>query len=101
LALDYMEKNNSTESLIIEGITMDDKTKLFGLYRIQETFVANFHRIEYYWDILLAHYACLSHAKNTILRAQAIENLNSVIEKYFQLKTSQTKKDSESPTRSP
>jgi hypothetical protein len=79
-----MEKMTSQDSIIIEGTILDGKSKIFGLTRILEAFMANFHRIEYFWDLVVAHYVCISSAKNNILRTQGIENLNILIEKCFQ-----------------
>lgn len=79
-----MEKMTSSDVVTIEGMQLDGKTRIFGLARILEAFVANSHRIELFWDIVLAHYVCLANAKNNTLRQQGIENLNTLIEKCFQ-----------------
>lgn len=87
-----MEKMTSSDIITIEGMQLDGKSRIFGLSRILETFVANSHRIELFWDIVLAHYVCLANAKNNTLRTQGIENLNTLIEKCFQQFCQRTEK---------
>ena len=85
LCLEYMEKVTTSETLIIEGVTIDGKAKIFGLSRMLETILVNLDRIESFWDLILAHYVCIaSNAKNVTLRNRGVENLNTLTEKAFQ-----------------
>jgi len=80
-----MEKVTTYETLIIEGVTIDGKAKIFGLSRMLETVLVNLDRIELFWDLILAHYVCIAtNAKNVILRNRGVENLNILTEKAFQ-----------------
>lgn len=85
LCLEYMEKVTTSETLVIEGVTIEGKAKIFGLSRMLETILVNLDRIELLWDLILAHYVCIaSNAKNVILRNRGVENLNVLTERAFQ-----------------
>ena len=80
-----MEKVTTSDSLVIEGVTIEGKAKIFGLSRMLETILVNLDRIDVLWDLILAHYVCIaSNAKNVILRNRGVENLNILTEKAFQ-----------------
>lgn len=83
----------TSDSLNTEGMIVDGKVKVFGLSRMLETIMVNLHRIETFWDIVNAHYLCISHANLLSLRTQGVENLNIVIEKLIEYKEQHHEKD--------
>ncbi len=84
LSLDYLEKATSPDYLIIEGVLVEPKTKIFGLARMLESTLVNLDRIEDFWGIVLAFYVCVTtNSKNLILRNRGVENLNTLTEKLF------------------
>ena len=85
VCLDYLEKATSPDYLIIEGVLVEPKTKIFGLSRMLESILGNLERIEEFWGIVLAHYVCVTtNSKNLVLRSRGVENLNILTEKVFQ-----------------
>jgi hypothetical protein len=95
ICLDYMEKMTTVDDLTQEGMIVDGKIKVFGLSRILETTIYNLHRIDVIWDILFAHFLCITHSNNISLRAQGVENFNIVVEKYMDYKKIDKKKSEE------
>jgi hypothetical protein len=81
-----MEKMTTVDDLTQEGMIVDGKIKVFGLSRILETTIYNLHRLDIFWDILFAHFLCITHSNNISLRAQGVENFNVVVEKYMEYK---------------
>ena len=64
LSLDYMEKVTTSETLVIEGINIDGKSRLFGLTRMLDTIRVNLYRLDIFWDLALAHFVCIANSKN-------------------------------------
>ena len=84
LSLDFMEKITTSETLSIEGISFEGKLKIFGLAKMLDATIVNLHRIELFWDLVIAHFVCISNSKNHVLRCNGVENLSILIQHAFQ-----------------
>lgn len=83
LSLDYMEKVMTSDTLTIEGMNIDGKNKLFGLTRMLDTIRVNLFRLNIFWDLAVAHFVCIAHSKNQVLRSHGVENLSQMIQNSF------------------
>ena len=79
-----MEKITTSGTLSIEGISFEGKLKIFGLAKMLNAMIVNLHRIEIFWDLVIAHFVCITNSKNHVLRCNGVENLSILIQHAFQ-----------------
>lgn len=84
LTLEYMEKITTTsDSLTVDGMTPEGRSRLFGLSRMLDTIRVNLYRLDLFWDLAVAHFVCIANAKNPSLRVYGVENLSQMILNSF------------------
>ena len=56
---------------------------MFGVIRLLEASLVNIHRINIFWDFLVAHLDCLANSRWNELRAIAVDSLLCIIQNVF------------------
>ena len=76
-----MEKLSKKESQV--QIQEGKHKKIFGLSKMQQTFIVNLFRIDVFWDLSIAHFLVIANSKSISLRVLSVETLCNCIFSAF------------------